>query len=237
MEKKLPRRRIDWYITDADVWQSFPDMPHTKAQKDFYLDADKGTLEEKAGSGQSVSYLYDPNDPVPSHGVESLFATSQEVGNLEQPGPNWRPDVVSFLSAPLGHSLTLLGEVQVELYVKSSAEDTAFTAKLMEVTPEGKAYNIRGSIATLAYDTPYTPGEVRKITVSMWAAAFQIQAGSRLRLDISSSDFPQYAVHPNLPGCWAENKETAVAEQTVLTGCCYPSRILLPTAASDGSLA
>lgn len=163
-----------------------------------------------------------------SHGAESLFASFKEVGSLEQPGPDYRPDVVSFISESLEQSVTLLGEAKVELFAKSTAEDTAFTAKLMEVTPEGKAYNIRGSIATLAYEGPYVPGEIRKVTVSMWAAAYQIQQGSRLRLDISSSDFPQYAVHSNLPGIWAEQEATQTACQTILTGESFPSRIVLP---------
>ena len=62
----------------------------------------------------------------------------------------------------------------------------------------------------------------------MWDVAFQVKAGSRLRLDVSSSDFPQYAAHPNLPGCWAEQRESVTAEQTILTGRDYPSKVVLP---------
>ena len=116
----------------------------------------------------------------------------------------------------------------MELYVKSTAPDTAFTAKLMEVTPQGEAYNIRGSIATLAFQEPYTPGEVRKVTISMWAVAYQVQAGCRLRLDLSSSDFPQYAIHPNKAGIWSEQEATTPAIQTILTGRDTPSRVILP---------
>ena len=230
LEGKLPERRVDWYVVGADRWQSFPDVPSPENREYLYLDAAGHAMAPGAGENSEAAYTYDPDDPVKSHGAESLFASFQEVGSLEQPGPDWRDDVLSFLSAPLERDLTLMGEVSMELYVKSTAEDTAFTAKLMEVTPDGKAYNIRGSIATLAYDGPYTPGEVRKVTVSMWAVAFQVKAGARLRLDISSSDFPQYAAHPNLPGCWAEHRETVIAEQTVLTGQDYPSRVVLPVA-------
>lgn len=228
LEKKLPERRVDWYVIGADRWESFPDIPRPEDTERLFLDANSRTLTAGSSEDGEVSYTYDPNDPVMSHGAESLFATFKEVGSLEQPGPDWRPDVVSFTSAPLEHDLTIMGKISAELYVKSTAGDTAFTAKLMEVTPEGKAYNIRGSIATLAYDRPYTPGEVRKITVPMWDVAFQVKAGSRLRLDVSSSDFPQYAAHPNLPGCWAEQRESVTAEQTILTGRDYPSKVVLP---------
>ena len=228
LEKKLPERRVDWYVIGADRWESFPDIPRPEDTERLFLDANSRTLTAGSSEDGEVSYTYDPNDPVMSHGAESLFATFKEVGSLEQPGPDWRPDVVSFISAPLEHDLTIMGKISAELYVKSTAGDTAFTAKLMEVTPDGKAYNIRGSIATLAYDRPYTPGEVRKITVPMWDVAFQVKAGSRLRLDVSSSDFPQYAAHPNLPGCWAEQRESVTAEQTILTGRDYPSKVVLP---------
>lgn len=228
LEKKLPERRVDWYVIGADRWESFPDIPRPEDTERLFLDADSRTLTAGSSEDGEVSYTYDPNDPVMSHGAESLFATFKEVGSLEQPGPDWRPDVVSFTSAPLEHDLTIMGKISAELYVKSTVGDTAFTAKLMEVTPDGKAYNIRGSIATLAYDRPYTPGEVRKITVPMWDVAFQVKAGSRLRLDVSSSDFPQYAAHPNLPGCWAEQRESVTAEQTILTGRDYPSKVVLP---------
>ncbi len=228
LEKKRPQRRVDLYITGEDTWQSFRDIPRPQTRRLFLLDAATRALCPQPGAGGTVSYTYDPHDPVPSHGAESLFASSQDVGSLLQPEPDWRPDVVSFLSAPLPAALTLLGEAQVELYVQSSAEDTAFTAKLIEVTPDGKAYHIRGSITTLAYETPYIPGETRKLTISMWAAAYQLQPGSRLRLDISSSDFPQYAAHPNLPGCWATQANVQTARQTVLTGPQHPSRVILP---------
>ena len=228
LEKKTPARRVDWYVVGEDAWRSWSDIPACRTELAFYLDAGKKRLAGKAGEDAEISYQYDPEDPVMSHGAEALFASFKEVGSLEQPEPDYRPDVVSFTSEPLERSVTLLGEAKAELFVKSTAEDTAFTAKLMEVTPEGKAYNIRGSIATLAYEEPYVPGNVRKVTVSMWAAAYQVQRGSRLRLDISSSDFPQYAVHPNLPGIWSEQDSTRTATQTILIGEDYPSRVVLP---------
>ncbi len=228
MEKKLPERRVDWYVIGEDRWRSFPDIPSPQERLSFYLDAGKGTLELSPAGESSAAYTYDPNDPVPSHGAESLFATFKEVGSLEQPGPNWRSDVLSFVSAPLEQDLPLLGGIEVELYVMSTAADTAFTAKLMEVTPDGRAYNIRGSIATLAHKEPYTPGHIRRLTISMWAVAFTLRAGSRLRLDVSSSDFPQYAVHTNLPGCWAEQERAVTAQQTVLCGEKWHSRVIMP---------
>ena len=228
LKGQLPRREVDWYVIGEDAWRSWEDYPQPGEEMSLALNAAGKTLEDTPGESARVSYRYDPENPVMSHGAESLLSTFQEVGSLLQPEPDWRPDVVSFLSRPLEEPLTLLGEIRVELYVKSTAPDTAFTAKLMEVTPQGEAYNIRGSIATLAFQEPYTPGEVRKVTISMWAVAYQVQAGCRLRLDLSSSDFPQYAIHPNKAGIWSEQESTTPAIQTILTGRDTPSRVILP---------
>ena len=157
-----------------------------------------------------------------------------KVGSLEQPEPDWRPDVKSFLSEPLKKPLEIHGSINVRLFVQTDAEDTSFTAKLMEVFPDGTAVNIRGSITTLAYRNGrstrgiYTPGEIVEINIRMWDIAWKTQAGSRLRLDISSSDFPQYAVHPNLPGVWSMIRETKPAQETVWYGKACPSCVELP---------
>ena len=119
--------------------------------------------------------------------------------------------------------LPICGKIKVRLRVSTDGEDTAFTAKLCEVFPDGSAYNIRGSITTIAADLPegasYTPGTPVDVTVEMWDIAWTVQPGSRLRLDVSSSDFPQYAAHSNYAGVWADQAETRVAHQTIFTGC------------------
>ncbi len=228
LEEKLPPRRVRWYVIGEDAWREAPDLPKPRAELALYLDAAARALKEPGAEPACRSYVYDPDDPVPSHGAESLFATSAEVGSRRQPGPDYRPDVLSFLSAPLEEDLSLLGEIRAELFVSSTAPDTAFTAKLMEVAPDGTTCNIRGSIVSLAYDKPYTPGETRKVTLRMWAVAWRVAAGSRLRLDVSSSDFPQYAAHSNYAGLWSAKTRAQTAVQTVFTGESAPSRLLLP---------
>ena len=102
----------------------------------------------------------------------------------------------------------------VDLYVSSSAPDTAFTAKLMCVDPDGTARNYRTSITTIGLDTPdaapYKPGEIRRVSIDMWGICWMVPAGSRIRCDISSSDFPQYSVHTNHAGLWSEQTGTQV---------------------------
>ncbi|MEK0279615.1 CocE/NonD family hydrolase [Bifidobacterium mongoliense] len=192
------------------------------------------TAEAPSASG-SVGYDYDPDDPVPTRGGEALLTTMDEIGARVQPEVGYRPDVLSFVSGVLDHDLHIQGKMRVELYVSSSAEDTAFTAKLIGVDPDGTARNYRSSITTIAMDEPdapaYRPGDVRKVTVEMWDICWDLPAGSRLRCDVSSSDFPQYAVHTNTAGLWSEQDHAVVAHQRIHCGGSTPSCVVLPVTA------
>ncbi len=203
----------------------------------------KGQTAETAqanGAPEQVAltgFTYDPLNPVHSCGAESLFQTSwTDGGSRPQPEVGYRDDVLSFLSAPIGDDLEMNGRINVKLFVSTDVEDTAFFAKLMEVFPDGTAVNIRGTITTLAYRNgatkrgKYTPGQIVEINLTMWDVAWRLKAGSRLRLDITSSDFPQYAVHGNVTGPWSlvRTEDTKIAHQTIYTGGEYPSVIELP---------
>jgi len=104
----------------------------------------------------------------------------------------------------------------------------------MEEFPDGSAYNIRTGIATLAFRNgmekreTYTPGTYVELEVPTWDVAWKPSLGSRIRVDIASSDFPQYAIHSNYPGVWAEHAETRIAEQTLLLGGENASKIIFP---------
>jgi len=234
VEEKTPERRIRCYVIGADEWRDFPEYPFPKKDTaEFYLGAN-GTLTRAPEESGATCYTYDPQDPKPSHGGESLFATWGEIGSLLQPAENNRPDVISFVSGPLEKDLTIIGQIEAELFVESDADDTCFTIQLMEVFENGEAYNIRNSITTLAYRNgsvdriTYTPNTTERIRITAWDVAWQMKKGSRLRLDISSSNFPEYAVHPNKAGIWSEIKETVPARQTVRFGKDHPSKVILP---------
>lgn len=222
------------------IWKAAASVPTTRWTKRFGEDRWK-TLEawpapvsrtEKLYLGETTlntepaegerTFVYDPETPVPSHGAESVLTTIAEAGSLLQPEPDYRPDVVSFVSAPLEKALPICGQIKVHLNVATDVDDTAFTAKLMEVFPDGRAYNIRGGITTIAADLPegqtYTSGQAVEVCVEMWDMNGTVQPGSCLRLDVSSSDFPQYAVHSNYAGVWSEQGKTRIAHQKILLG-------------------
>lgn len=237
-----PAEEIRLYEVGGDTFEKYQEYPvPVKESRVFYLRAGSDPINHKLTSAKgaeqsSVSYVYDPNDPVISHGAESTLHSIQENGSLLQAEVNARGDVISFVSDSLQGSLHVNGQISVHLFVSSDARDTAFTAKLMEVFEDGSAYNVRGTITTLAYRNgashrgTYRPGEIVKITLKMWDINWLFQKGSRLRLDISSSDFPQYAVHTNHEGVWSLQKDTIIAHQTIYTGGDTPSDVILPLA-------
>ncbi|MCF0142216.1 MAG: CocE/NonD family hydrolase, partial [Parasporobacterium sp.] len=169
--------------------------------------------------------------PVPSKGTESMLHFMKLVGSQIQPECDYRPDVLSFVSDEIKEPMTIAGSIKVHLWVTSDCEDTAFTAKVMEILPDGRAVNIRSSITSIAADNPdlnYVPGEPVSVTVDMWDIAWELHAGGRLRIDISSSDFPQYSVHTNYKGVWALQDKARTAHQTILCGGDHPSWVEIP---------
>lgn len=235
VEGKTPKKKISVYVIGLDRWKEFGAWPlPVREEKRLYLDTSGAetvhALREQAPENEgTVSYVYDPDDPVPSHGAESMLHSMDQVGSLYQPEPGWRGDVVSFMSAPLEEPLLIGGKIRVRLRVSSDCEDTAFTAKVMEVKPDGRAVNIRSSITTVAADHPgetYRPGDVTEVCVEMWDIAWQADVGSRIRVDVSSSDFPQYAAHTNYPGVWSRQETCRKAHQTLHQGSCLELPLL-----------
>ncbi|HHV12864.1 MAG TPA: CocE/NonD family hydrolase [Clostridiales bacterium] len=235
-KKQRPEKRIRAYVIGADRWISLKEWPAGEgSSRKFYLEAGRnenvGSLEEQLASDKvKWTYQYDPADPVPSHGAESLLKSMMKNGSLVQPQPAYREDVVSFLSEPLEEDICIVGKMRVHLFVSSDCPDTAFTAKLMEERDNGKYYNIRSSITSICHDIghPYEPGTTEQVTIEMWDITYQVRKGSRLRLDISSSDFPQYHIHSNYAGIWSMQTELQKAVQNIYCGKEYPSYIEIP---------
>jgi putative CocE/NonD family hydrolase len=144
--------------------------------------------------------------------------------------------VLCYTSAPLEADLEVTGPVRVVLYAASSAVDTDFTAKLVDVCPCGCARNLTDGIARARYRTSgalealLTPGQVEEYAIDLWATSNLFRAGHRIRVEISSSNFPRFDRNPNSGGVIAAaTKDDCIpALQTVFHDAEYPSRILLP---------
>lgn len=235
LDKENPQTGVELYVAGEDRWIKKNAWPQPKEVKKLYLNTQTKSLEKNVPSkdGQ-LSYIYDPQNPVMSYGEESTFATFGANGSRKMPETNYRDDVLSFVSEPLSADLPVLGKMNVDLYVSSDAEDTAFSIKIMEVFENGEAYNVRSGITTLAYRGHsesrqiYSPNEVVLANVDTWDIAWTFKAGSRIRVDISSSNFPQYNIHSNYPGVWALQDKYKTANQTIYSGLKYPSSLNLP---------
>lgn len=242
-KRQLPQAKIRYYVPGKDCWLTDSSWENLDRQtRTLYLSAAgqpgsvTGSLtREPDANTSSFSYTYDPSNPVRTHGGDCTLCSWNVTGSLLQPEPGSREDVLTFLSEPLPGELVLNGKIDVELWVKTDCENTAFFASIDEVTPEGNAYHIRTSATTIRHELPrnasYQPETPVKVTADMSDICYALPKGSRIRIDITSSDFPQYAVHSNQAGPWASATENRIAHQAVLTGSGYPSCVKLPVLA------
>ncbi|MCP5040217.1 MAG: CocE/NonD family hydrolase [bacterium] len=225
--------------------ETFP--PPTRPLR-LHLDADGDPkacngarmAEQPPAREKRANFRYDPDDPVPTRGGSGMLAFILPGFGGAPPANVWqgdlcmREDILSFRSEPFGEALDIAGAISLSLTVASDAEDTSFTVKLVEVFSDGRAVNIRDGITTLAYrrgdaaPLPYTPGERTSFELDLWPIEWQVQAGSRLRLDVSSSDFPKYHAHPNRAGIWSAQAEAIPANQQLFTGPMVSSWLELP---------
>ena len=145
-----------------------------------------------------------------------------------------RNDVLVYTGPPLKHDLEVTGHIRVVLYASTTARDTDFTAKLVDVFPDGRARNLTDGILRLRYreslEKPVlaTPGEVYKLTLEAGATSNVFLKGHRLRLEISSSNFPRFDRNPNTGRAIADETDLRKATQTIYHDHDRPSHILLP---------
>ena len=243
VKKEEPRGEVRVYNIEADEWVNLDSWPiETASDRTMYLSSETAgdrwnvlALNTSEPQASSVSYVYDPENPVYAEGGETLFTSSGRRGSLRQSPAGYRDDILSFVSGPLEEDMTIAGNVKVYLKVRTDVDDTAFAFTLSEVTPDGEAYNMRTSIATLGYRNgllnprvEYRRGSTVVLEIEALPIMWTVKAGNSLRLDIKSSQFPEYAVHSNTAGVWAEQARTVVARQTVFVGGEDGSRVVFP---------
>jgi putative CocE/NonD family hydrolase len=176
-------------------------------------------------------FVYDPNDPVPTCGGNTLIIP---MGVQDQRAVEVRQDVLVYTTPPLSEPMEVTGPITVELYAASEALDTDFTAKLVDVRPDGFAQNLADGIIRTRYrhdrmrPTFLAPGEVYQFTIDLWATSHVFFAGHRIRVDIASSNFPRFDRNLNTGADQATSTEMRTAAQTVFHDRRYPSHIVLP---------
>ena len=247
----VPATGVDAYVVGDDEWVHLDSFPmESDGELTYYLTTEPtesdGTAyllsSEPAAEADTISYVYDPTDPKLTEGGECLLTTGNLRGSNELSPAGYRDDVISFVSDPVAQDTTLAGNLVADLFVSTDVEDTAFTYTISEVDANGVANNIRNGLLTLAYRNDryapavydYVPGEVVEMKIESLPIVWTVSAGNRIRIDISSSDFPEFTSHTNTVGNWAEQTETRIANQTIHLGGDYPSSVTLPTLSVAG---
>jgi putative CocE/NonD family hydrolase len=183
------------------------------------------------GEEPSDRYTYDPQDPVPTRGGTTLGLA---LGVFDQTKIEEREDVLVYTSDLLTEAMEVTGPITLKLFASSSAPDTDFTAKLVEVRPDGYAQNIAEGVIrarfreSLTNPTLITPEQVYAYTIDLWATSHVFKAGHRLRLEVSSSNFPRYDRNPNTGRDFGVDTELHPAQQTIFHDGRYPSHLILP---------
>ncbi len=223
-----------WYTNSIiDTWETKNQVYYLKkSEKDAFGVLSKNILDEK----NTICYKYSPENPVMSSGGETLFVSEDIRGSKLQPEIGQRSDVISFISEPFCTQKKINGSIKAVLKVQTDVEDTCFTIKVSDVFPDGKAYNIRNNITTLSYRNKvttrkkYTPNETVLIEIECLPVLWSIKENHCIRLDVSSSNFPEYAIHPNIAGIWSEIEHTVIANQKLHLGGEDGCNIIVPLA-------
>jgi hypothetical protein len=196
-----------------------------------------GTLSPATPSAEEPvdSFVYDPRNPVPTRGGGlCCYQAALPAGAFDQRDIEARSDVLVYTTPPLEHDVEVTGPVEVRLWAATSAPDTDFTAKLVDVSACGYARNLNDGIIRARYRRsttqaePIRPGEVYEYTIDLGPTSNMFKAGHRIRLEISSSNFPHFDRNPNTGDTSGDSTELRPALQTIFHDAAHPSHVVLP---------
>lgn len=224
------------FVMGVNQWRDENEWPLARAQnRNLYLSSDgaantqngTGTLSFSApnASDGADHFEYDPRNPVPTAGGAMI---GNEAGIFRQDQIEMRRDVLVYTGPPLGEDTEITGPIKLILYVSTTAKNTDFTGKLVDMFPDGSAYNVSDGILRQSYDHKSRATGVDKITIDLWPTSYVLSKGHRLRLEISSSNYPHFDRNPNTGGAIATEKAPATAHQTIYHDLTRPSHLILP---------
>lgn len=242
-KEKTPR--VQFYTMGSNKWQASEVWPPADTKMvPYYLNSegDANTLfgggaltQSKASKDTSDSFVYDPMNPVTSLGG-NVCCTGNAVqgGAFNQQPIETRSDILVYTTDVLEEGVEVSGFIESTLYVSSDAKDTDFTLKLIDVYPDGTAYNLDETIQRARYREGYDKevfmedGEVYKIDLTPLSTSNYFKKGHRIRIEISSSNFPRFARNLNTGGNNYDESEAIVAHNKVHHSKKYSSQIKLP---------
>ena len=220
---------VIYYLMGANEWRAADSWPIRDAEPArFYLGPD-GSLASQApqSPAEPDDYAYDPHDPPPTKGG-SIVSWVYPPGSVDVSDVQARPDVLTYSTEPLSEDLDVAGPLRMVLYASSSAVDTDFVARLTDVFPDGRAIQLQAGALRARYrdvgaePSFLEPGRVYRLEIDLWATANRFRAGHRLRVDISSGDFPKFDRNTNLGG---QPGEPVPAQQRIFHDPEHPSHL------------
>jgi putative CocE/NonD family hydrolase len=239
--------KVQYYVMGRGQWRAADAWPLPETRfTNFYLHS-QGRANSRFGDGllsqeppadeRADRFVYDPVTPVPTVGGTHFPMGDPPLiaaGAFDRSEVEARHDVLVYTTAPLERGIEVTGPIELFLHVSSSARDTDFTAALVDVHPDGRAYIIQEGIQRARYREGYTrqvqmlPDEVYEVRVDLRATSNFFQPGHRIRLEISSSNFPRWDRNLNTGGNNFDESTWVVAENTIHHNAARPSRLVLP---------
>lgn len=230
---------VHYYVmgdpTDAtapgNVWRAADTWPPPAADTAYYLHPMGKLSTESPGDIDRRSYKYDPADPVPTIGGAELGVN---IGPRDQRTVESRPDVLVFTSDVIEAPLEVTGRMSARLFVSSDCPDTDFTIKLTDVYPDGRSMLVTDGITRARFRESFEQqklleaGEVVEIPVDLWSTSLVFNKGHRIRIAVSSSNFPRFDPNPNTGHGFRQDQEKRVATNTLHISKAHASHIVLP---------
>jgi putative CocE/NonD family hydrolase len=240
---------VQIFVMGPNVWRAEDDWPLPGTRFTHYYLHSGGRANTAHGDGvlstdspgdeREDVYLYNPRDPVPTLGGQAGLPPAtmpQNAGPKDQRPLDARADVLTFVTPPLERDVEVTGPVELVLFVSSSAPDTDFTGKLVDVHPSGRAEILTDGILRARYRESFSapqllePGRVYELRIDMWATSNVFAAGHRIRLDVASSNFPRFDRNTNTGNTIAGDREQdlQVAVNRVYHDRDHASHLILP---------
>lgn len=243
--------KVRSYMMGTNEWKTYDSWPPKNVDLvPYYLDSD-GSANSALGNGRltttkpakagSDAFVYDPLHPVPSLGGQICCFAILPGGSFDQAGLEMRNDILVYTTPPLKERVDVAGKIEVSLYLASNVKDTDLTVKLVDVGPDGKAFNLDEGILRVrwreGWDKPVfmEAGKVYKVDIPPLVTSNSFPAGHRIRVEVSSSSFPHFDRNLNTGGNNYDEKDGLIARNVIHHAPAYLSRIVLPIVRSAGA--
>jgi uncharacterized protein len=234
---------VKLFVMGENYWRDEDEYPLARTRYEKWYLHSRGSANTLNGDGALSGetprdeppdhFVYDPANPVLTDGGAFLMSNVFHPGAHDQRTTEARRDVLVYTSAPLENDLEVTGPIVMHVFAASDAPDTDFVARLVDVHPDGFAQNLADGIVRARYrhgapEEFLLPDEVAEFVIDLWATSNVFRAGHRVRVDVTSSNFPRWDRNPNTGAPLGRDTALQVAHQTICHDAAHPSLIILP---------